>query len=142
MATTEQITAVRMEVQDIDPAFPFLSNETISYFVDKNNGSIPRASLDSARAILLQLSMRSNETVDIFSLSNSKTASAYKEALLLFISNPTLNPVLNAANSQLYFGGTSVAANKANTNNSDNVTIQTPGNVIPVKIGYFDFLGY
>ena len=141
MATTEQITAVRMEVQDIDPALPFLSDETISYFVDKNNGSIPRASLDSARAILLQLSMRSNETVDIFSLSNSKTASAYKEALLLFISNPTLNPVLNAANSELYFGGTSKATVQANVDNSDNITVESPSDSIPrTRSSYFDFL--
>jgi hypothetical protein len=142
MATPEQIQAVRYEVQDNTPGLYFLDDTTLSYFIDKSNGSIPRASLDAARAILFQLSQRGNETVDIFSFSNSKTAQVFKEALILYIKDPTLNPILTAANTDLVFGGTSVAKNKANTDNSDNVTIQTPGNVIPVKVGYWDFIGY
>jgi hypothetical protein len=141
MATPEQIQAVRYEVQDNTPGLYFLDDSTLSYFIDKSNGSIPRASLDAARAILFQLSQRGNETVDVFSFSGSKTATAFKEALTLYIKDPTLNPILNAANTQVIFGGTSVSANQANVDNSDNVTVQTPGNAIPTKIGYWDFIG-
>jgi hypothetical protein len=141
MATTEQIQAVRYEVQDTDPALPFLNDDTLSYFIDKHEGNIPRASLDAARAILLQLSMRSNETVDIFSLSNSKTATAYRDALLLFITNPTLNPILSGTSTSLTFGGTSKSAVAANSDNSDNITVQSPSDSFPVyRTSYFDFL--
>lgn len=137
--TTVQM--VRVEVGDVDPALPILPDDTYDYLLTKNNNSIPRASLDAARIILMNLSQRTDDTVDIFSVKGSKAASEYRQALALFISNPSLNPVLAAANLSVFFGGTSVSANQANQNNSDNVTVQGINDAIPMKIGYWDFIG-
>lgn len=60
MALTD-LQKIRVEVQDIDPSLPFLPDETYEYLLAKNNNSVRRASLDAARLILYQLSMRSTE---------------------------------------------------------------------------------
>lgn len=139
--TLTTVQMVRVEVGDVDPALPVLPDDTYNYLLTKNNNNIPRTSLDAARIILMHLSQRTDEQIDIFSIKGSKAADSYRQALLLYVSNPYLNPVLNSANLQVFFGGTSVTANKNNTNNYDNVTVQTPGDIIPVKIGYWDFIG-
>lgn len=136
------VQQVRVEVADVDLTLPILPDSTYEYLLTKNNNSVARSSLDAARMILLSLSQRTDDTVDVFTIKGSKAASEYRQSLALFISNPSLNPILTAANTDLVFGGTSVTKNKANTDNSDNVTVQTPGNVIPVKVGYWDFIGY
>lgn len=141
MALTS-IEKVRVEVGDVDPALPVLPDSTYEYLLEKNSNSIPRASVDAARIILMNLSQRTDETIDIFSVKGSKAADSYRQALLLYISNPATNPILSAANLQVFFGGTSKSANESNVSNSDNVTVQTPSDIIPVKIGYWDFIGY
>ena len=140
MALTD-IQKVRIEVGDTDVSLPILPDDTYTYLLTKNNNSVARASLDAARIILLNLSQRDDTTVDIFSIKGSKAASEYRQSLILFLQNPALNPILNGANTQVFFGGTSVSANQANTDNSDNVTVKIPGDMNAVKIGYFDFLG-
>ena len=70
------IQQVRLEVADFDPSFPILSDSDYEYFLQKNNNSITRASLDAARTILLVLSQRTDESVDIFSVRGSKAADA------------------------------------------------------------------
>ena len=67
MAYTD-IQKVRLTVADMDEAFPILSDDDYTYFLEKNNDNINKASMDAARTILLVLAQRSDETVDIFSI--------------------------------------------------------------------------
>jgi len=118
------IQKIRLEVADIDVSFPILSDSDYLYFLEKNNNSIIKASLDAARTLLLVLAQRSDETVDIFSIRGSKAAESYRLALQLYLSNPNLNPILN--NTSAYFGGVSNSDMLSNNNNTDNNVVTSP----------------
>lgn len=117
------IQKVRIEVGDTEVGFPFLDDESYQYFLDKNNNSIPRASVDAAKAILFQLSTRSSETIDIFTFKNN-SAEAYRQALLLFIRDPNLNPLYS--NLKGWFGGVSRSEMEENDANPDNNAVRSP----------------
>lgn len=132
----EMINAVRIEVADTDPALPILSDEEITYFLNKQNGSVRKASLDAARVILLKLSQSGDEVVGILSLKGSRIAAEYRESLKLYLNNPHLNPILDGLGSfvdtdgktqnPVYAGGISVSDMQANTANPDNNYIPNP----------------
>lgn len=99
------IQECRVAVADLDTTFPILDDATYEYFLTKNESSVRRASLDAARTILLQLSLRGEETVDIFSVKGSKAAEQYRLSLQMFLKDPSLNPVLTSVSA--YCGGIS-----------------------------------
>lgn len=119
------IQEVRVSVGDTSVEFPILSDDSYQYFLDKNDNSVRRASLDAARSILFQLSTRSSETVDIFTINGGKTAEQYRLALTLFLKDPSLNPVLVSGSA--YAGGISRSDMNNNNNVSDNNFVSTPG---------------
>jgi hypothetical protein len=126
MALTN-IQKVRVAVADLDPAFPILDDTTYEYFLEKNNDSIDRAALDAAKTILFTLSQRTNQTVDLFSVSGgSKSAEQYRLALQLFLRDPQLNPVYNNVGG--YAGGVSISDMQSNINDLDNNIVQSPIN--------------
>lgn len=128
MAVT--IFAVRTEVGDTDPNFPILSDDEISYYIQKNGDSLGRTCIDCAKAILMKLAMRGNETIDIFSIKGSQTAAQYMQALKLYIRDPNLNPLMQ--NSQGYFGGVSKSDMINNDANCDNNTVSQPASSLPI----------
>ncbi len=135
MALTD-IQKVRLNVGDTDVSFPFLVDETYSYFLENNNNSIDRASVDAAKAILFQLSIRSGaETIDIFSVKNT-SPETYRQALELYLKNPNLNPLIR--NLKGWIGGTSKSEMATNDATLDNNFIQSPSKDRPnYPIGYF-----
>ena len=118
------IQKVRVECADTDPTFPILPDSTYIYLLEKNYDSITRSAMDAARIILMHLSQRSTETVDIFTIKGSAAAESYRQALLLYIKDPSNNPVLQ--NCQGWFGGTSLAQMQENDSNLDNNIILQP----------------
>lgn len=118
------IQEVRLAVGDVDITLPFLDDQTYEYFLKKNSDSVRRASLDAAKAILMLLSTRTDETIDIFSNKGSKAAEQYRLSLQLFLRDPSLNPVLYSANG--YAGGISKSDMLANNVDADNNAILTP----------------
>lgn len=126
---TTLVQQVRIEVGDLDPALPILSDDEYEYFLTKNNSSVRRASLDAAKTILFKLSMRTRERVDIFDIYGHQAAQNYIEALKLFLRNPDLNAVLQ--NVSLYAGGISKSDMIANNENPDN---NLPGSSVEVRI--------
>jgi len=119
------IQEIRVSVGDLDVGFPILDDATYEYFIEKNEGSVRRAALEAAKTILFQLSMRGEETVDIFTLKGSKAAEQYRLALALFLKDPNLNPVLTSASG--YGSGISLQDMQDNIDNTDNNAIRTPG---------------
>lgn len=116
---------VRYEVQDTDVTLPFLSDAEYEYVLTKNTESIARSSIDAARMILMKLSMRGNsETVDIFTIDTSKSAKQYKEALMLFLKDPNLNPLYKTLSG--YVGGVSKSDMEVNDLTTDNNTVPNP----------------
>lgn len=118
------IQKVRLEVADIDLSFPILSDADYAYFLEKSNENITRASIDAARTILLVLSQRTDETVDIFSIRGGKAAEQYRLSLQLFLRDPSTNPVLQ--NVKGWVGGTSYEDIQTNLDNPDNNLIRLP----------------
>jgi len=124
LATAEQILACRIELADTDVSLPFLSDTEYSYFIDKNNGSVARASVDCAKTILFKLSYSfGDEISDILQLKN-RSASAYKEALMLYLRNPDLNPIYKTVNP--YAGGISKSDIATNLADPDQNTVTLP----------------
>ena len=119
------IQQVKLEVADLDQAFPLLSDADYDYLLLKHNNSVVRAAVDAARIILLLLSQRTDETVDVFSVRGSKAAEQYRLALELYIKNPQLNPLYN--NLKGYVGGVSISDMEANNANCDNNIVENPG---------------
>lgn len=134
--TQEMITAVRYEIGDFDPALPLMSDDEITYFLNKNSESVRRASLDAARVALMKLSQTGDSMVGIISVKGSKVAEQYRLALELYLKSPHLNPILNGLGSfvdsngktqnPIYTGGISNADMLANVSNPDNNYIPSP----------------
>ena len=117
--TPEMILSVRREIGDTDTVFPLLSDADYEYFLTKNNENIRAASMDAARAALLQLSIRaSDRTVDTLSIKNSKAAEAYRQALILYLRSPDLNGLYKTVNP--YGSGISKSDMLANDTTPDN----------------------
>ena len=123
MALTN-IQKLRVEVGDTDVSFPILDDTSYEYFLEKHSNNLNRAGLDAARAILFQLSTRNSETVDVFSVKNT-SAESYRQALLLYIKDPNLNPLYK--NLKGYVGGVSISDMGANNADLDNNIVENPG---------------
>ena len=118
------IHALRIELGDVSSEFPIMSDDEYTYFLGKHDWNIQRASMDAAKSIMLKLSMRTDETVDIFSIKSSSAAKNYMQALQLFIKNPDLNSMYDKI--QGYAGGISKADMQANYDNLDNNIVNQP----------------
>ena len=120
------IQQVRLNTQDNTPGLYIISDAEIEYLLEKNNNNVNRASVEAARIILFNLSMRTDEVVDVFSIRGSQSSKAYMEALKLYIRDPNLNQVGN--NLQGYVGGISLEDMQANDANLDNNIFINPTN--------------
>ena len=125
MVTPEMILSVRYELADTELSLPILSDDEYTYFLNKSNENIRMASLDAAKTILFKMSMSSGrKTIDILSIDNSRTASAYRDALMAYIKNPDLNNSLS--NLLPYAGGISKSDMALNIATSDNNAVLPP----------------
>jgi hypothetical protein len=128
------IQQIRIDVGDVDVQFPILDDSTYEYFLSKNNDSVRRASMDAAKSILMHLSMRGDQTIDIFSIKGGKSAEQYRMALQMFLRDPNMNPVLSLANG--YAGGISKSDMNSNNSNADTNFVNTPG--LEIKVATSD----
>lgn len=120
--TAQDRLAVRMEVSDTDISLPILDDSVIDYYLTKNSGAILATSLECAKAILFRLSLQGDSVVDIISIKGSKVAESYREALRLYIKDPSLNGLYNKV--QAYAGGVSSSDAESNRLNSDNLAVK------------------
>ena len=118
------IQQIRLTVQDNTPGLYIISDDELAWLLEKNNNNVAKASIDAARIILLNLSQRNDETVDIMSIKSSKAAENYRLALESFLKDPNSNPLYQ--NLKGYVGGVSISDMDANNANLDNNIIQSP----------------
>ncbi len=123
MSSSQDVLKLRYELGDSDE-LPILSDAEYSYYLSKNESNIRRSMIDAAKAILFKLSVRGDETVDIFSIKGSKAAEQYRLALQLFIKNPEFNPALTLADA--YAGGISKSDMQENVDEDDNNAVLSP----------------
>ena len=129
------IQDVRYELGDTSAEFPIMSDAEIRYFLYKNDCALQRTAMDVAKSMLLKLSMRSDETVDLFSIKGSQAAKNYMQALKMYISNPDLNRIYDSV--MPYAGGISKSDMETNDAILDNNII-----VSPTKSPALSFNGY
>ena len=122
MALTN-IQQVRLLVQDNEVGLYILSDDEITFLLERNNNSVDRTSIEAAKIILFKLSQRTDETVDIFSIRGGKAAEQYRLSLQMWLKDPNLNPLLN--NIKGYVGGVSKSDMEQNDANSDNNLLPT-----------------
>lgn len=120
------VQQIRLLIQDVTPGLYIISDEELEFLLERNNNNVNRASVEAARIVLFNLSMRGDESVDVFSLKSSSSAKSYMEALKMYINNPNLNQVGN--NLQGYVGGISLEDMQANDANLDNNIFINPTN--------------
>ena len=118
------IHAIRIELGDTSTEWPFMSDEEYNYFLSKHDWNIRRAAMDAAKSIMLKLSMRTDETVDLFSIKGTAAAKNYMQALQIYIKNPDLNTMYDKI--QGYAGGISKEDMLKNDSNLDNNIIVKP----------------
>jgi hypothetical protein len=121
MATIQDL---RYELGDTSAEFPIMTDAEYTYFLTKNSNALHRSAMDAAKSIMLKLSMRTDETVDIFSIKGSSAAKNYMQALNMYIKNPDLNAIYDKV--QGYAGGISKADMQANDANLDNNIVKDP----------------
>ena len=119
------IQQVRLNVQDNTPGLYIISDDEITYLLEKFNNNVDKASYQAAKIILLNLAQRSDETIDVFSIKGSKSATEYRLALELFLKDPANNPLYQ--NLKGYVGGVSISDMEANNADLDNNIVENPG---------------
>ena len=118
------IQQVRLLIQDNTPGLYIISDEELEFLLDKYNNSVDKAAWQAAKIVLLSISMRTDETVDVLSIKSSKAAESYRLALELFIRDPQNNPLYQ--NLKGWIGGVSKSEMTLNDSNLDNNIIQSP----------------
>jgi len=121
MATIQDL---RYELGDTSAEWPIMSDAEYQYFLTKNSNALQRSAMDAAKSIMLKLSMRTDETVDIFSIKGASAAKNYMQALQMYIKNPDLNTMYDKI--QGYAGGISKSDMQANDANLDNNIVNQP----------------
>lgn len=133
MATIQDI---RYELGDTSAEFPMMSDAEIKYFLYKHDFNLQRTAMDVAKSLLLKLSMRSDESVDLFSIKGSQAAKNYMQALKMYITNPDLNRIYD--NVMPYASGISKSDMEANDAVPDNNIVVSPTKSPDLPInGYF-----
>ncbi len=131
------IDQVRFLIQDNTPGLYIISDEEIAFLLNRNNKNVDRTALEAAKVVLLNLSMRGDQTVDIFSIKGNKAAEQYRLSLQLFIKDPNMNPILKTVCG--WVGGISKTEMLANDNNSDNNIVPSPNSSVDYVIPLEDF---
>lgn len=116
MALTD-IQKIRIELSDTDPVFQLLSDEEYQYFLEKNEGSIRKTCLDSAKTILFKLASLTFEKVEGLEYRGSDYFIQYKQALQMYLKNQEFGSVANA---MAYASGISISDIHQNIDTLDN----------------------
>jgi hypothetical protein len=134
--TPELINAVRIEIGDTEISLPILSDDEITYALEKYNLSVNKAWPHCASWVSLKLAQSGDHQVGILSIRGSRASTEYRLSLLMKLKDPSLNPILSGLGSfvdtdgvtqnPVYAGGISNSDMLANTSNTDNNYIPSP----------------
>ena len=116
------IQKLKLEVGLIAEASDILSDEELTYFLEKNNNSIRKAGLDAAKTVLFVLSQliheRSGNELEVWGHTWFEN---YMQTLKLYLNDPNYSIALNGA--KAYAGGISKTDIRNNIDNPDNLAL-------------------
>lgn len=121
MALTD-ISALKLEIGLVGEACNILSDEELTYFLEKNNNSVRKAALDAAKTVLFILSQylheRSGSELEIWGHTWFEN---YMKTLQMYLSDPNYSIALE--NAKAYAGGISIADIRKNIDTPDNLVV-------------------
>ena len=120
MALTD-IQKIKLELGLVDEASDILSDEEITYFLEKNNNSVRKAALDVAKTVLFILSTRVHEKIEMLEIWGHTWFENYMKTLQMYLNDPNYSIALE--NAKAYAGGISVSDIRSNINNPDNLAV-------------------
>ena len=121
MALTN-IEKLKLEIGLVNEASNILSDEEITYFLEKNNNSIRKAALDAAKTVLFVLSQLVHERSGVeLEIWGHTWFENYMKTLQMYINDPNYSIALESA--KAYAGGISVSDIRSNINNPDNFVV-------------------
>lgn len=109
------VERVLLNIGDIEQEF--ITAPVVQYILDKNNNSVSKASIESARYIISFLSKRADEVVGDVEVLWSQILSNYRKLLQDMLSNAAFRD----SGGGIYFGGTSKTEMDRVNGNSDSV---------------------
>ena len=112
------VQEIKLNLGLVGNAADILTDEELQYFLDKNNGSVKKASLDVAKTVLFILAQFTHERNDILEVWGHTWFENYMKSLQLYLSNPAYSLAIDSA--KAYAGGISVTDIRNNIDNSDN----------------------
>ena len=115
------VSEIKLNLGLVGNAADILTDDELQYFLDKNNGSVKKASLDVAKTVLFILAQFTHEKNDVLEVWNHTWFENYMKSLQLYLSNPAYSLAIDSA--KAYAGGISVTDIRNNIDNSDNYVL-------------------
>lgn len=116
------VSEIKLNLGLVGNAADILTDDELQYFLDKNNGSVKKASLDVAKTVLFILAQlvheRSGNELEVWGHTWFEN---YMKTLQLYINNPAYSLAIDSA--KAYAGGISVTDIRNNIDNSDNYVL-------------------
>lgn len=117
MALTD-IQKIKLEIGLSGEAADLLSDDELTYFLEKNSNNVKKASLDAAKTVLFILSQQVHERSGVeLEIWGHTWFENYMQTLKLYLSNPNFNVGIEMA--KAYAGGISKQDIKDNLQNTD-----------------------
>ena len=115
------VSEIKLNLGLVGNAADILTDDELQYFLDKNNGSVKKASLDVAKTVLFILAQLTHEKNDVLEVWNHTWFENYMKSLQLYLSNPAYSLAIDSA--KAYAGGISVTDIRNNIDNFDNYVL-------------------
>jgi len=121
------VQEVRLNVGLIGNAYDLLSDEEITYYLEKNKNNVRRASLDCGKTVLFILSQLTHTKADVLEEWSHDWFNNYYKTLQMYLNDPNFSFAINGA--MPYAGGISVADIRANVDNFDNFVVDVDAGI-------------
>ena len=115
------VQEIKLNLGLVGNAADILTDDELQYFLDKNNGSVKKASLDVAKTVLFILAQFTHERNDILEVWGHTWFENYMKSLQLYLRNPAYSLAIDSA--KAYAGGISITDIRNNIDNSDNYVL-------------------
>ena len=123
----DPVSTVKLEIGLVADASDLLTDEEITYYLEKNNNNVSKAARDCAKTVLFILSQRVHERADVLEIWGHDWFNNYYKTLQMYLNDPNFSFAINGA--MPYAGGISVADIRANVENYDNLVVDVDAGI-------------
>ena len=117
----DPVSTVKLEIGLVADASDLLTDEEITYYLEKNNNNISKAARDCAKTVLFILSQRVHERASELEIWGHDWFNNYYKSLQLYLTDPNYSIAINSATP--YAGGISKKDIRENIDNFDNQVV-------------------